>query len=107
MSGIGPELPPHLQAKRKQGPELPPHLQRKRERSEEEEGPKPASRSASPESAQKRRRVAGPAMPPAPLDERPQKSPEDENDDSSTDDDYGPALPPGPEEQVSFPSIIS
>ncbi|KAI9806906.1 MAG: hypothetical protein M1833_002564 [Piccolia ochrophora] len=55
------------------------------------------SRSASPSltlnGAEKRPRTIGPAMPPAPLDERP------EDDASSSDDDFGPALPPGPGER--------
>ncbi|OCK81232.1 hypothetical protein K432DRAFT_381481 [Lepidopterella palustris CBS 459.81] len=84
MSSIGPQLPPHLLAKRKY--------------SEEEEAPtKPsAAPSSSPESSEKRRRVLGPAPPPAPLNELPSSRPShsDSEDSSSDDDDFGPAPPP-------------
>lgn len=79
------------------GPALPPALAEKRKRDESDssdnEGP------SSPDSAGKRPRIIGPAMPPAPLDERPPGSPpksDDEHntdDESSDDDDFGPALP--------------
>lgn len=86
MSGIGAELPPHLLAKRK------------RQQEEAAQGaPASASgakRSPSPEGAEKRRKVAGPAMPPAPLDERPTEPPNAQEDESSDDDDFGPSLPP-------------
>lgn len=83
------------------GPELPPHLLAKRKRQQEEESvgavvdttPKrPTSRSSSTESASKRKRILGPAAPPAPLEQRPAdvSTPGDE---SSSDDDYGPVIP--------------
>ena len=88
MSVVGPELPPHLAAKRK------------RKAEEQDEQPIPvraASYSPSPSSdaGQKRRRVLGPTLPPAPLDERPAPRPET-SDCSDSDDDVGPALPPEP-----------
>ena len=49
--------------------------------------PKPA--------AQAPRRVMGPAPPPAPLDQMPSR-PANDDSDSDSDDDYGPALPPAP-----------
>jgi hypothetical protein len=77
------------------GPQLPPHPAEKRRRSTD-----PLSdddRPADPDSASKRRRVAGPSLPPAPLDERPAEPPgQNEGSDgesSSSDDDFGPALP--------------
>ncbi|THW17437.1 hypothetical protein D6D18_04037 [Aureobasidium pullulans] len=125
MSAAGPELPPHLLAKRKRqqeeeqkdqpatssganqespqdkrqrvaGPELP-----------QSASPAPASPTL-PQSAGPTlppspepqviqpvtgpaRPVAGPAPPPAPLDERPTAPPDSDSD--SDDDDFGPALP--------------
>ena len=79
------------------GPQLPPHLAEKRKRNDGEDTRSPPS---SPDSASKRPRVIGPAPPPAPLDQRPPLSPvkngDDANEDSensSDDDDFGPALP--------------
>lgn len=104
-------------------PDLPPHLLAKRKRQQEEKanndaatasgarraaspdepekrrkiGPAlPAQRSSSPAQETQTRRVAGPAPPPAPLDERPTEplpAEVPESDDSSDDDDFGPALP--------------
>ena len=88
MSSIGPELPPHLLAKRK------------RQNIDDDNAPAPTrSRTTSPTSSsdggEKRRRILGPSLPPAPLDERPTTSPDLEKDsDSDSDDDLGPALPP-------------
>jgi hypothetical protein len=87
MSGIGAELPPHLLAKRK----------RQQEENPQDAPPiaSGAKQSPSPEGADKRRRVVGPAMPPAPLDQRPTEPAQPEEDDSSDDDDdFGPSLPP-------------
>ena len=87
MSGIGAELPPHLLAKRK----------RQQEENAQVAPPTAsgAKRSPSPETADKRRKVAGPAMPPAPLEERPVEPAQPQSDDSSDDDDdFGPPLPP-------------
>ena len=96
MSDIGAQLPPHLLAKRK--------------RQQEENariplwGPSGAKAPSAPplaeEAQEKRRRIAGPAMPPAPIEERPtepiqrtvQSTSLDEGD-SSDDDDFGPAAP--------------
>ena len=86
MSRVGPELPPHLAAKRK------------RKDDEEEERParsQPAShsRSSSNDSTDKKQRILGPSLPPANLDERPITAPSGV-DDSDSDDEIGPALPP-------------
>lgn len=85
MSAIGPELPPHLLAKRK----------RQLEDSGETQDvtPSGAKREASPGEGEKRRRVVGPAPPPAPLDERPAVFLEEEESSSDDDDGFGPALP--------------
>ena len=86
MSDIGPELPPHLLAKRK----------RKQEQDAEDEAAAASGAKRSPTlgNGEKRRRVMGPAMPPAPLDERPER-PVKPSDDSDSDDDdgFGPVLP--------------
>lgn len=84
------------------GPELPPHLLAKRKRKQEEEYAQQSavvgsstpvkSRSTSPESATKRRRVLGPAPPPAPLGQRPADPPTG-GDASSSEDEYGPVMP--------------
>ena len=77
------------------GPELPSYIPTKRKHDQEGTGistkPKKEalSHSSSPESVGKRRRVIGPALPPAPLDERPPH----QSEDSSSDEDYGPTLP--------------
>lgn len=81
----GPELPPHLLAKRKRKAEATP-VGPQRPTSPEAQS---KSRSSSPESARKKRRIAGPAPPPAPLDERPAANPN--GSESSDDDDFGPA----------------
>ena len=86
------------------GPELPPHLQTKRKRNEEDDKtedisqtPPKRARSSSRGSEAKSRRVIGPAVPPAPLSERPTTSPKPDADSSSSDDDdFGPSLPPAP-----------
>lgn len=85
MSSIGPEIPPHLLAKRKR-------------LAEEVESSKPfPTRSSSPSGSEKRRRVVGPAPPPTPLDELPSQPAESEGEEgsSSDDDDFGPAPPTG------------
>lgn len=89
MPTIGPDLPPHLLAKRK----------REAEAGAPTKVPEDSNARSSPEAGEKRRRVAGPAPPPAPLDELPTHSPE-ESDSSSSDDDFGPALPTGNEPLV-------
>ncbi|KAL8803401.1 MAG: hypothetical protein Q9182_003199 [Xanthomendoza sp. 2 TL-2023] len=91
------------------GPELPPHLLAKRKRQEEEAEqnapqPQPPSRSVSPTSSNtsdsKRRRTIGPAPPPAPLSEQPSPPPQPQNPNQnnpasdSDSDDFGPSLPP-------------
>jgi hypothetical protein len=86
MSDIGPALPPHLLAKRK------------RKQEEEAEGSLSATSGAkqpgSPPNGEKRRKVVGPAMPPAPLDQKPtEPASKDEEESSDDDDGFGPALP--------------
>lgn len=79
------------------GPTLPPGVAEKRKREESDvSNAGDDGRDESPDSS-KKPRVIGPAMPPAPLDERPAGSPphtkDDASDDESSDDDFGPALP--------------
>ncbi|KAI4181853.1 MAG: hypothetical protein L6R41_006364 [Letrouitia leprolyta] len=88
------------------GPELPPHLLAKRKRQQEEfedtqhSQPQAKSGSSSPSSSSnvddsKRRRTIGPAPPPAPLSEKPTSPPSHPApNDSDSDDDFGPPLPP-------------
>ena len=85
MSSIGPELPPHLQAKRK--------------RQEADTDQLRASvlllnanSGSGTEGGEKRQRILGPSLPPAPIDQRP-STPPDVEQDSDSDDDLGPALP--------------
>ncbi|KAI4241726.1 MAG: hypothetical protein L6R40_004403 [Gallowayella cf. fulva] len=93
MATVGPELPPHLLAKRK----------RQQEEAEDDTSkPQPRSRSSSQTSStisdSKRRKTIGPAPPPAPLSERPASPPSPQNPNQSNsdsdDDDFGPSLPP-------------
>ncbi|KAL8661613.1 MAG: hypothetical protein Q9202_005441 [Teloschistes flavicans] len=101
MATAGPELPPHLLAKRKRleetEAEIPPKILQ----------PHPRSSNPSPISSNaddcKRRRTIGPAPPPAPLTERPTEEsttpppPPDKTSNSnsnSDNDDFGPSLPP-------------
>ncbi len=82
MGSIGPELPSYIPTKRKhdqEGTAISPKTKKKA-----------LSHSSSPESAGKRRRVIGPALPPAPLDELPPH----QSEDSSSDEGYGPTLLP-------------
>jgi len=85
MSSIGPDLPPHLLAKRKR--------QAEDEKTTVKAATVAPNPSKSPEGAEKRRRVMGPAPPPAPLDELPSASAQNAEDSSSSDDDYGPSMP--------------
>ena len=86
MSAAGPELPPHLVAKRKRQVEEGDLPKRTRSRSRS---------SSSSENAVKQRRILGPSLPPAALDERPESDPQS-RDGSGSDSDLGPALPPSP-----------
>ena len=96
MSPVGPQLPPHLQ-KRKRGDDE--NGTDSHSDSDSSTGPLPPQKEGkeqSPPSA-KRSRVLGPTLPPAPLDERPPSGPlqptyKDEES-SDSDDDFGPALP--------------
>ena len=87
MSPVGPELPPHLQTKRK------------REDEEAHDSPSKRPRSSSTSFSEiQARRIIGPAPPPAPLSELPSTrlSPDTGEEDTSSDDDFGPSLPPAP-----------
>lgn len=88
MSTVGPELPAHLLAKRK------------RQAEDEEEGysvihnqSRAHSRSPGSDNGEKRRRVIGPSLPPATLEERPSGDPKDDGSSCSSEEDFGPALP--------------
>lgn len=104
MSSAGPELPPHLLAKRKRQAE-------EEVAASNKEPTKPptqdSSRSISPETSEKRRKIAGPAPPPAPLNQRPAGPPIDEASDSDSDDDFGPAMPSATGPQTSMFDNIS
>lgn len=83
------------------GPELPPHLQTKHKREDEAldtaSNPRKRRRSSlSSSNDTESRRVIGPALPPADLLELPPTAPEPDAEDSSSDDDFGPSLPPAP-----------
>ncbi|THY15461.1 hypothetical protein D6D01_07895 [Aureobasidium pullulans] len=126
MSAAGPELPPHLLAKRKRQQEEEQNNQPATSSGANQESPQDKrQRVAGPELPQSAspapagptlpqsagptlppsesgpqvvqpvtgpaRPVAGPAPPPAPLDERPTAPPDSDSD--SDDDDFGPALP--------------
>ncbi|KAK4690316.1 hypothetical protein P7C71_g6445, partial [Lecanoromycetidae sp. Uapishka_2] len=84
MSTVGPELPPHLQAKRK------------REDETFNNTPKRRRSSSTSSNDAKLRRVIGPAPPPASLAELPPTAPDPNVDSDSSDDDFGPSLPPAP-----------
>ena len=85
MPPVGPELPPHLAAKRKrQDTDLELELISPRRRS-----------TSSSDGAEKRRKVIGPSLPPANLDERPSTDPNSASN-SDSEEDLGPALPPTP-----------
>lgn len=91
MSDIGPALPPHLLAKRK----------RKQEDESKTTDTTDSGAKSTNVDAEKRRKVAGPAMPPAPLDERPEIPPDHSGESSSDDDDdFGPALPSSHDNEV-------
>ena len=91
MSSIGPDLPPHLLAKRK------------RQLEEENAPAKEDPPARSPDGSEKRQRVMGPSAPPAPLDERPDvPASKDEDNSDSSDDDYGPSMPTGDAAQQSY-----
>ncbi|ELR05887.1 hypothetical protein GMDG_07660 [Pseudogymnoascus destructans 20631-21] len=136
MSGIGPQLPPHL-AKRKRstddtttlnppspptkiratsrnvdtqprrvlGPSMPPTHNEEEiglDSSSDDEPGSSLPPGAMPAPEPKPRRVMGPAMPPPqntdeiPLDDTLLSERPTEDPDSSSDDDYGPSLPPAP-----------
>lgn len=87
---IGPSLPPSATTRPSQpiGPSMPPSSA-----SNNNDPSSPVPRTGGPSAP---RRVLGPAPPPAPLSERPPRSPSpprNSESDSDSDDDYGPALP--------------
>jgi len=78
------------------GPPIPPHILAKRKLDEGGENVAAASKvgpSIPDELDIKKRRMVGPAPPPAPLDERPNSGPGDGDGETSSDDDIGPTLP--------------
>ena len=92
------------------GPTLPPHLTSKRKREDDDGGDvnsQSRSRSTSLDVEDKRRRVLGPALPPAPIDERPTDPPGGQNagEESESDDDFGPAPPSRPQDATSQQDI--
>ncbi|QDS67870.1 hypothetical protein FKW77_007901 [Venturia effusa] len=87
MCSIGPDLPPHLVAKRKRQTEEDEAAASKG--AKESQIPPPRS----PDGGEKRRRVMGPAPPPAPLDQLPRQPAQEKDDSSSSDDEWGPSLP--------------
>ncbi|PSK60495.1 hypothetical protein B9Z65_645 [Elsinoe australis] len=99
MSAIGPELPPHLLAKRKR--------QQEEEDKDADTAAPGAKRPKSPP-PEVSTRVVGPAPPPAALDEKPSHPPNSgsEEDSSDDDDDFGPSLPTGNETIDSAPQPI-
>ncbi len=88
MSTVGPQLPLHLQTKRKRddGDD---------EARDTSETPPKRARSSSSGDEARPRHIIGPAAPPADLSELPTTNP-DPDSDSSEDDDFGPSLPPPP-----------
>ena len=83
------------------GPVLPPHLQAKRKREDEAHDtastpPKRRRSSSSSSNDTKPNRVIGPTAPPADPSQLPPTAPSPEAEDSSSDDDFGPSLPPAP-----------
>jgi len=97
MSGdrMGPELPPHLLAKRKRKAEGSAATDTQPADTIQVEpstkAPTADLSHVTSDITTKRARVLGPAPPPAPLDERPPGSPNDPE--SSDDDEFGPSLP--------------
>ena len=108
MAAIGPSLPPHLLAKRKRAQQKEQNsassaVPTPKSSSDSDEAPSQKSKPLSPphsSSSPKRRKVLGPSLPPAPLDQRPTSPPEPPSKpnaksdiDSDSDSDLGPALP--------------
>lgn len=96
MSAVGPSLPPHL-SKRKRSSDF------NEECDPSTSTPRQARSysTSSNESTSKKRRVIGPSLPPAPLSERPSTPPslrpspdhDEQDEQDSSDDDFGPSLP--------------
>ena len=101
MASIGPTLPPHLTFKRKREDDDGGSL-------DKQSDARSRSRSTSAESEGKRRRVLGPALPPAPIDQRPANPPDGQNErgDNDSDDDFGPAPPSGPHEVTTVQDVV-
>ncbi len=88
MSAVGPQLPSHLQIKRKRDVD---------DAQDPSAIPPKRARSSSSEDEARPQRIIGPAAPPADLSELPTTNPDaDSVSSSSEDDDFGPSLPPPP-----------
>lgn len=86
MASVGPQLPPHLASKRKATDNGPDTITNP---------PKRSKSSSDDDEGNIKRRVIGPSRPPADISEQPVTDPTpDANDSSSSDDDFGPSLPP-------------
>lgn len=110
-------LPTRITRIMEAGPEIPPHILAKRKRKAEEAAAAAAAAAIGPTNseqsegdkttAEKRPRVIGPAPPPASLDERPNNIPTgEEEEESSDDDEIGPALPSGLAPEVSSHTMV-
>lgn len=94
MPGVGPQLPPELQKRKRSTDD---DGSNSDSDSADSAGPQPARPTQAPQDlpSPKRSRVIGPTLPPAPLDERPSSPAQKDSSgsDSSDDDDFGPSLP--------------
>ncbi|KAK7520083.1 uncharacterized protein IWZ02DRAFT_490189 [Phyllosticta citriasiana] len=92
---IGPTLPPHLLAKRKREDGYDSDDDSSSDSSSLQPKDANSTSCSSTPDGKKRRRVLGPAPPPAPLSEKPSVGPDgpDSDSDSSSNDDFGPAPP--------------
>lgn len=88
---IGPQLPPNV-GKRKRNDD---ETRRSTDSSgeESEPGPMPATAQVTDETIAKKTRTVGPSLPPATSEKQETSKDPCEHDESSSDDDFGPALP--------------
>ena len=106
MSDIGPQLPPHLVAKRKRQEEEAAALLKEPTTTTLANANGLSSHRDDKnldieEATEKKRRIVGPALPPAPINEMPTQPAEDAEE-SSSDDDIGPSLPSATSYDVSL-----